>query len=113
MRRALIGLALAVAVGGLWLLRELRTPSPEASEAPGARASGATVGARSTLSGAPTGPASVADGPASPELPGELPPPVGGARPWSTAPAPADGPDPFAPVPTVRTEADTRVGLPP
>jgi hypothetical protein len=38
-------------------------------------------------------------------------PPLGGVRAWSPTAAPSVGPDPFAPVPEVRSEADTRDGL--
>jgi hypothetical protein len=37
--------------------------------------------------------------------------PPGGVRAWSPTAATVDGPDPFAPVPEVRTAADTRAGL--
>jgi hypothetical protein len=38
-------------------------------------------------------------------------PPLGGVRAWSPTAAPSVGPDPFAPVAEVRSEADTREGL--
>lgn len=37
--------------------------------------------------------------------------PLGGVRPWSPTAVPTDGPDPFAPVPQIRTAEDTRAGL--
>lgn len=111
MRALVLTLAVAVALGGLWLWRELRTaPSPSTRDPGAARASSsasrtAPADLRPSLDSSAAGPGERApDGP---------PPPPGGERTWSSAPAPADGPDPFAPVPTVRTEADTRVGLPP
>ena len=110
MRGLVIGLAIVVGLGGLWLLRELRAPTAEpASEAPGAATTGRPGSARSVSATGATGEPS----PMEPIAAGELPAPLGGVRAWSTAPAPADGPDPFAPVPTIRTEAETRTGLSP
>ncbi len=114
MRAAVVALGLAVAIGGLWLWRELRShPDPSTRATAGDRANGGAAGARPAL---PDGVVPLAaDDPRAIEArrPGELPPPLGGERGWTTAPAPPGGPDPFAPVTTIRTEADTRVGLDP
>ena len=109
-RHLVIGLALAVALGGPWLWRELRAPTtPAAVESPSASTPHAGAGpTRAPRPGEPATPSS------SPSVEaGASTEPLGGVRGWSRAPAPADGPDPFAPVITIRTEADTREGLTP
>lgn len=104
--RYLVGFALLVACGFVLLWREARTlgraPSPAA-----ARSTPAARGDRD----APT-PDRGAPAPATNGLPSAaLPSPPGGIRAWSATATPTDGPDPFAPVPQVRSLADTRLGL--
>lgn len=106
MRRVSIIAALAVIASLVLLWRETRTPVNIDDTPAGARVHPAhdglpslvTVETRDGLS-VPT-----ATGPISAD-------PIGGVRAWSPAAAPKDGPDPFAPVPEVRTADDTRAGL--
>jgi hypothetical protein len=113
-RAAFVALGVAVALGGLWLWRELHTrPTETVRPTVGASASDGVARTRPTpLDGVTPGAADDSSA-AGPRRPDELPPPLGGERGWTTAPAPPGGPDPFAPVTTIRTEADTRVGLDP
>lgn len=110
--RHLVAAGLAVVVGALWLLRASHAPPP-AVVAPGAPSTGRPLARQAPL--APDGgPTDAAPAPPSTEGSTDLTAaPIGGARPWSATARPADGPDPFAAVPTVRTEADTRAGLAP
>lgn len=104
--RYLIGFAVLVACGLALLWREARTlgrdPSPAAARS--------TPAARDDRD-AP-GPDRGAPAPAAPGVPAAaLPSPPGGIRAWSATATPTDGPDPFAPVPQVRSLAETRAGL--
>ena len=90
-----------LAVGLLLLWRQVRTPSGEVAPIVRPMLEPAASHAR---------PAAVRDAPVHAEAPVVLQP-LGGVRAWSPAAAPTDGPDPYAPVPQVRTAEDTRAGL--
>ena len=107
--RSRVVVALVAACGLLLLGRELSRLARETPVAatPPARAVGVgdgvgVLGPRHLAAGA--APASVGS------IPATVAPP-GGVRTWSATAAPTDGPDPFAPVPQVRSLADTRAGL--
>lgn len=105
--RYLIGCAVIVLCGLVLLWREARTLGREAPDAPSA-AKPASAEARV---GAPARRAVVSssgDGAAS--LSATVAPP-GGVRTWSATATAADGPDPFAPVPQIRSLDETRIGL--
>lgn len=93
--KALLVATAALLVGMLLLWREVRTSRDvEAIAAPLAH-QGASRGAPVRALAPSTGSA-----------PSDAAAPLGGVRPWSPTAAPTDGPDPFAPVPQVRTLAE-------
>lgn len=99
--RLLFGAALILAVGLVLLWRAIREPvaietATPSSSTPGLASRSAAPAAAPTAM--PT-PAAVAVSP------------PGGVRAWSPTATPSDGPDPFAPVPQVRSLEDTRAGL--
>jgi hypothetical protein len=105
--RYLIGCAVIVLCGLVLLWREARTlarETPDASSAAGPASAQGRVGdpARRASAGASAA--------GSVSLPASVAPP-GGVRTWSATATATDGPDPFAPVPQVRSLDETRVGL--
>lgn len=108
--RYLVGLALVLACGLVLLWREARTvptPVPVPAAAPSAASHPST--GRALAPGAElVAPARAAA--LVPQLPAGAQPP-GGIRAWSPTATPTSGPDPFAPVPQIRTLDETRAGL--
>jgi hypothetical protein len=106
--RALVACAVFT-LGLLWLWHEVQAP-PTLASSPGPTAH--EIAGRVTAPGrvAPVRPAAALASPAAASEEAPAPPP-GGVRTWSPSAAPVDGPDPFAPVPQVRTLDETRAGL--
>ena len=109
----LVPAALVVVCALVLLWRDVN--APQADRPSSSRETSAAARASFERGDAPSlSPAQAASAPASASSasqPGEVAPPPGGVRAWSPTAAPTDGPDPFAPVPEVRTADDTRAGL--
>lgn len=102
--RYVIALGLVVACVLVLLWHEVRAPmsSVTGSHAPAERS---TADRGSLAASRPFAPAGTS------RETTQVAEPPGGERTWTLAPAPAGGPDPFAPVPQIRTAEDTRAGL--
>lgn len=99
-------MTLAVVCALVLLWREVRAPETNARSDRPAEPT-ITTGSTPRHGGSSTG-AAVA-GPTDAREAATSPP--GGVRAWSPTAAPTNGPDPFAPVPAIRTADDTRTGL--
>ncbi len=104
--RLLLGASLLLAVGLVFLWRAIR--DPVAIEATARESATPADAIRSTAMVSSTTPSSTST--STPAAAAVSPP--GGVRAWSPTATPTDGPDPFAPVPQVRSLEDTRAGLP-
>jgi hypothetical protein len=110
--RFLVASALILVCALVLLWRELGTPveSPTSHTTGRERASTAPSMPGEARSGIPHEPPEIPDEDALPLATAASP--LGGMRAWSPSAVPTGGPDPFAPVVEIRTEDDTRAGLP-